>query len=406
MTVDLEPSADPMDPAGGRRTRGRRRLTLVIVTVCAVATVAAVGAWGLGGKSGDADPVVLRTGGTVEVVRRTLTQAATLDATLDHGPETIVGLRATGTVTWLPGAGTTVRRGGELLRVDDRPVVLLYGSLPMYRRLAASAVTTPPAAEGTSTTAAPAPSPSSAPPPLTGRDVEQFESNLRDLGYTGFTVDEKFTAQTTQAVKRWQRDLGVPLTGAVEVGDVVYAPGKVRVARSLVRIGAAATGDLVSYTAFAKRVTVKAPAGDTAWAAPGAQVDVILPDGQVVPGKVTSVGTVASAAAQDGGDDSATDDQSSPTVPVLIDIADQASLGTLDSGPVTVRHVVEQHDDVLAVPVTALVALAEGGYGLELAGAGAGAGRFISVTTGLFADGMVEVSGVDVHEGMTARIPQ
>ena len=405
MTADPVPPADPVEPAGGRRTRGRRPAVLVIATVCAVVTVGAAGAWGLGGRPDKTDPVLPRTGGTVEVVRRTLTQAATLDGTLDHGPETIVGPRATGTVTSLPRAGTTVRRGGELLRVDDRPVVLLYGPLPMYRRLA---VTTPPATEGASTTASAAPttSPSSAPPPLTGRDVEQFESNLRELGYRGFTVDEAFTAQTAQAVKRWQRDLGVPRTGAVEVGDVVYAPSRVRVARSLVRIGAPATGDLVTYTSFARRVTIKAPAGDIAWATPGAKVDVVLPDGHVVPGKVTSVGTVASAASQDGGDDAAAGDQSSPTVPVLIDIADQKSIGSLDSGPVTVRHVVEQHDDVLAVPVTALVALAEGGYGLEVAGTGPGAGRFVAVTTELFADGVVEVSGADVREGMTVRIPQ
>jgi hypothetical protein len=73
----------------------------------------------------------------------------------------------------------------------------------------------------------------------------------------------------------------------------------------------------------------------------------------------------------------------------------------LESGPVTVEYVGHQAKDVLAVPVSALVALAEGGYGLETA-----QGRFLAVRTGLFADGDVEVSGTAIREGMKVRIPQ
>jgi hypothetical protein len=73
---------------------------------------------------------------------------------------------------------------------------------------------------------------------------------------------------------------------------------------------------------------------------------------------------------------------------------------------------------VLTVPVAALTALAEGGYGLELADggddgggeedgrAGDGSGRFVAVKTGLFAGGRVEVSGPAVREGMKVRIPK
>ena len=51
------------------------------------------------------------------------------------------------------------------------------------------------------------------------------------------------------------------------------------------------------------------------------------------------------------------------------------------------------------VPVGALLALAEGGYGLQVVGGGTPG--VIAVTTGLFADGRVEVSGPDLREGMT-----
>ncbi|HET8683376.1 MAG TPA: peptidoglycan-binding domain-containing protein [Micromonosporaceae bacterium] len=66
----------------------------------------------------------------------------------------------------------------------------------------------------------------------------QFEANLKALGFDGFTVDQRFTAATEAAVRRWQRSLHLPETGRVEVAAVSYAPGPVRVASRLVRIGA------------------------------------------------------------------------------------------------------------------------------------------------------------------------
>ncbi|MBW5255117.1 peptidoglycan-binding protein, partial [Streptomyces sp. P01-B04] len=102
------------------------------------------------------------------------------------------------------------------------------------------------------------------------------------------------------------------------------------------------------------------------------------------------------------------------TVAVVIVFGDQASLGRLQSGPVTVRYAVKQRRNVLAVPVAALVALAEGGYGLEVSGegdreGGTGDGAshgFVPVRTGLFAGGKVEVSGPLVREGMKVRVPE
>ena len=49
-------------------------------------------------------------------------------------------------------------------------------------------------------------------------------------------------------------------------------------------------------------------------------------------------------------------------------------------------------DDVLAVPVESLLALAGGGYALEVAG-GDGTTRLVRVELGVFADDMVAVTG-------------
>ncbi|WP_250032718.1 hypothetical protein [Paractinoplanes maris] len=50
---------------------------------------------------------------------------------------------------------------------------------------------------------------------------------------------------------------------------------------------------------------------------------------------------------------------------MTVALGDEAPLGKLREGPVTATYVSEQRKNVLTVPVAALVALAEGGYGLE-----------------------------------------
>ncbi|MFD8079657.1 peptidoglycan-binding protein [Streptomyces sp. NPDC059718] len=349
---------------------------------------------------------------------------------LGHGPEVPLLVKATGTVTWLPERGATFRRGQAVLRVDDRPVVLLYGVLPMYRDLG---VTAPGSGQGDSAQsggpaeggpaggdsqpdAASSPSGTGGGPgqtagPLRGADVRQFEQNLNALGYADFTVDDTFTAKTAVAVKRWQKDLGLPQTSVVTRADVAYAPGPIRIARTNVRVGADATGEVLSYSSTLRMVTVDASAGDMAWAERGTAVTVELPGGPSVKGTVSSVGVDASPAA--GGDTGVGGESGGAegaTIPVVITFADQKALGRLESGPVTVRYVGRERKNVLTVPVVALVALAEGGYGLEIADDAStgkdGAGRYVAVTTGLVADGKAEVSGPGIHEGMKVRIPE
>ena len=80
-----------------------------------------------------------------------------------------------------------------------------------------------------------------------------------------------------------------------------------------------------------------------------------LPDGTTTPGVVSSVGTVATTTAGQGGSGSTT------TIPVQVTLTDPGAAGTLDQAPVTVNITTATAKDVLAVPVTALLARARAG---------------------------------------------
>ncbi|MFK3983524.1 peptidoglycan-binding protein [Micromonospora sp. NPDC050397] len=358
-----------------QRRPARRLIRTVGIGLAVLALVAAavVASVGLGG--GEPEPgTAAAPGGTTPVIRETLVESAQAEADLGYGDRVPLVSAAPGTLTWLPTVGTTVNRGQPLLRADDKPVVLLYGTLPMYRQLKKDT-------EGT--------------------DVKQFETNLRELGYSGLTVDTRYTAATETAVKRWQKDLGQPETGTVEVNQVSYAAGPVRVAEHRVRLGASATGELLGYTGTEKIVTARVPVDGSDWAKAGVAVTVTLPGGATVPGTVTGVGAEVTEPAE-GGD--APGGADAPTVPVTVRVADQAALREFEKAPVRVSHVVRERKDVLTVPVAALLALAEGGYGLELA-QGSGT-RMVAVEVGLIAAGRVEVEGPEITEGTTVVVPR
>lgn len=326
---------------------------------------------------------------TATVNRETLIEVTTAPGTLAYGPEQLVESRISGTVTGLPAVGAVVDRGKALFRVDDKPVVLMFGTLPAYRELHAGHPAPPGPTAPTSSGGAPGAA--SGPVPGTkGADVRQFEANLNALGYTGFTVDEQYTEQTAAAVRRWQKDQGLPGTGAVELGRVFYAPGAVRVAKLKLTPGAVTDGPVLAFTGTARLVTATIKEYERQLAKPATKVTVALPSGKEIPGTVTAVNTPP--------DDQPTAEQE-PTLQVVIAVDDQSQVDGLDDGPAQVRFVAEERKDVLVVPVGALLALAEGGYGVEAVEGSST--RVIAVTTGLFANGKVEVSGPELREGMT-----
>ncbi len=281
------------------------------------------------------------------------------------------------TFTMLPVAGQVVRRGQALYAVDGDPVVLLYGAVPAWRAFG----------------------PGMAP----GRDVAQLNANLRALGYGDAAVlGDAFTDSTERAVLAYQAAHGLDQTGELPLGSVVFQPGALRVATVTPTVGAAvAPGAILTSTSTRHQVVVEIDAAQQGQAVVGDRVEITLPDQRTVAGVVAQVAKVATtpSASGDGGDQT-------PTIEVDIRIFDQAAAGQLDQAPVNVSVVTGSVRSALVVPVSSLLALAGGGYAVEVVEPG-GAHRLVGVGLGLFddADGLVQVTGSRLRAGQRIVVP-
>lgn len=215
-------------------------------------------------------------------------------------------------------------------------------------------------------------------------DIAQLAANLAALGHAGPLAAE---------VRAWQRASGLPVTGIVGASQVVIAEGPVHVAAHDASIGetllaaSAERGSILDYSSTTKLVTVPLAVADQALAAVGRAVTITLPDDRQVAGNISEVGSVV----KDG------------NIEVTIAIADQAALAGLEVASVDVDFVSERRDDVLSVPIAALLARPTGGFAVELVEDGGT--RLVPVETGLFAAGRVEVSGEAIAAGARVSVP-
>jgi Putative peptidoglycan binding domain len=375
----IAPVPDPESdiPAEPPRRRLRRRL---LWTTLGVTTVAAtgVGAWfWTRDGSADATPSAAAPAATAVVERATLAATETWDGTLGHGTPVAVSAGGAGTITGLVEQGAAVERGTALYRLDEQPVTLLYGAVPMYRDLGVGA---------------------------DGADVEQLEANLVALGYDGFIADDEYTDRTADAVMEWQEDIGADETGGVTRSAVVFleAGGQVDTVQAAIGDSVTPGSAVLDVTGTEQVVSLEVEVDDRDLVAVGTAVTVVLPGGQEVPGTVASA-TVTEAESDDSGptapDEGAGGGDSVTEVEVTLT---KAAPADLDGSTVDVVVAVDERTDVLTVPVNALLALAEGGYGLEVV-ADDGTSSIVAVETGLFANGQVEVTG-EIAEGTTVGV--
>ncbi|WP_084959611.1 efflux RND transporter periplasmic adaptor subunit [Thermoactinospora rubra] len=318
-----------------------------------------------------ATPSPARPLATAEVTREDLVDTKTVDGTLTYSDERRVAAETSGTVTWAPEQGAVVRRGRSLLKVDREPVTLMYGTLPLYRDLY----------WGVSD----------------GPDVTQLERNLKALGYgDDLDVDDHFSYATYAAVLEWQEDRGLAETGRITAAQVVFLPSAVRVKEVKAEVGDKVRPgqQVLTVSGTDLRIHVDLDAEDQALAREGAKVSVELPGGEQVAGRITEVGKVAET--------SGSREEESTTIDVEITL-DKRPKTRLDHAPVEVELESERHENVLSVPVEALLALREGGFGVEVVEGGRT--RIVPVELGAFGSGRVAVEGQGLSEGMKVGVP-
>jgi peptidoglycan hydrolase-like protein with peptidoglycan-binding domain len=374
---------------GKRRRPVRTVLTAGVAVVLAAAGGAIAGTHGVfgggsrpAGVTDNADPT-----GLAAVTRGTLSSQTQVDATLGYAGSYSVLNQATGVYTELPAAGQVIHRGQVLYRVENAPVVLLYGSTPAYRNLS----------EG-----------------MSGPDVRQLNTNLVALGYaTKAELDpdwDYFGVETGYALELYQSYLGVTETGTLALGQAVFLPTAARVTTVSAGLGAQAGPGMpvLQATSTVRQVSIALDASEQSYVQRGDKVTVTLPNNQETPGTVTSVGTVATTPPS-----STPSTTLAPTITVDVALSDPAAAGSLDQAPVQVSITTATASGVLIVPVDALVTLAVKGdgeaggrYAVEVVGP-SGAHEPVPVTLGLFDDaaGTVQASGTGLQAGQRVVVP-
>ncbi|MEU3644936.1 peptidoglycan-binding protein [Lentzea sp. NPDC034063] len=301
---------------------------------------------------------------TTTVRKGDLTNTRTLQAQLGFGVARPVK-GAAGTVTKLPATGQTTELGKELYRVDDQPVVVFFGATPLFRALDT--------------------------PGLKGSDVAVVMDNLAALGYSVGTrpndaAKAELTPRVVDALKKWQKALGVDQSGVLAPGRVLVLDRPMRVGTVKAQLGEPATEELFEVTPTTRLVSVQVPVSEAGVLKTDLPVTIVRPDNRAVPAKVTSVKQVATTAENGGG---------GPKTDVVVTPDNPADVEDLDTAPVRLTITTESRTGVLTVPLAALVALKEGGYAIQLP-----SGGLKAVRTGLYSQDKVEISGDGVTDGL------
>lgn len=135
---------------------------------------------------------------SVPVTVQTFPDERTVAVRLDVSPVAALAAPRSGRVTSTScRPGVAVRSGTALARIDERPVLALHTSVPLYRTLSAGSK---------------------------GPDVRALQAEARRLGHP-VTVDGRFGPGTARAVKGLQKRSGMTdPKGSLDPADVVWLP--------------------------------------------------------------------------------------------------------------------------------------------------------------------------------------
>jgi peptidoglycan hydrolase-like protein with peptidoglycan-binding domain len=343
-----------------------------------VATVALTGGSG-GAAAGAAAPLARMTTATVRLTN--LSTKVLTGGMLGYAPARPLTNQLAGTYTHLPAAGKVIGAGQVLYRVDNQPVIEMRGRTPAWRPMA---------------------------PGISGPDVTELQANLIALGFASGLFSAStgyYDVLTAVAVQRWQLANGILVTGQVGLGQVIFVPADIRVGALSVAPGRAASPGQAPYQVTRTRRIVSVPVNPSLPPVRvGDRVSIVLPSLVRTSGRVTAIGPPPPADQGSGG--SGRGRGSADVTSVLTVKPDRpGATGTATGVPVQVALTVRSVRHVLAVPLSALLALSGGGYGIEIV-TQAGRHRLVGVTAGTFAGGLVQVSGEGIVAGAKVVVAQ
>ena len=383
VTVSDLPGTDEADLPGRTESSprlSRRRILIgagaaLLLAGAGVGTAAAVGVLPGRSRKADDNPTTF-TGATDEITRGDLQGETSATGTLRFSDSHALRSGFEGVVTWLPAAGTVIHAGDRLYEIGDDSAYLMRGSIPAWRTFE--------------------------PDMSKGSDVQQLQSALQAMGYFSLEPDGTFGWWTTKAIKAWQKDVGLEQNGTLPLGRIVFATDDLRVGSIKSRVGdrAASDGELYDVTSTAQVVEVNIKLADQQLGVVGNKVTLHLPGAVDTTGTITSVGTPTEKSGSGENKDS-----KERVIPVTVVPDDPSVTSNFQEVSVTVGLPSEKRENVLSVPVGALVALSPEQFGVEVVQADNTTQR-VPVTTGLFAAGRVEISGEGLAEGQRVVVPQ
>ena len=160
---------------------------------------------------------------------------------------------------------------------------------------------------------------------------------------------------------------------------------------------------LYNISSIGIEVVFQVDASDQETVSVGDSVEIELPTDKRVPTQITFIDQVV------------TQTQAGEFIEVTLEVLNPEEIEAYDQAPVKVFVTTEISENVLYVPVNALLALAEGGYALEVYSGGTEVGTFegesgvdtsyVAVEIGVFTDGFVEVKG-NISEGQIVVVPR
>ena len=249
-----------------------------------------------------------------------------------------------------------------------------------------------------------------------GLDVFQLEQNLVALGYdeTGsIAIDHEFDEHTSTAIENMQSVLRLPITGKLEFREVLFIPGNsvVQYSEFHTEIGTSIvpTNPVLSLITIEKVIS-KPGAVDVTRSLQKVNtsievvnkdlvdldlvVSIELPDENVISGTISDIGDIAVIPQGNQGE---------PYLEIVVSLEDTESYPEWTGASVTVSVTKKLASNVLAAPVTSLLAILGGGYAIEVIENGSS--KLVPVSVGLYADGWVEINGEGINVGTEVVVP-